>query len=762
MRRGRNITKVVLQERGFGMAADNNVKLTTCAHNCTARCLLHVHVKNGKVINISGDKSKEKAGYDQLRPCLRGFAHRERLYHPEHLNYPQKRIGARGEGKFERISWDEATDLIASELKRLTEQYGPQSRYVHYCSGINGVLAERNFFRRLLTVYGGGYLNYYNSYSTACTSTATPYTYGTDHTGSSRDNWQHSKLIILWGHNPAETSFGTNSAYYLKAAKQKGAKIIVVDPRYSDSAAALADQWIPLLPTTDNALMDAMIYVMITEKLYDKQFVEKYCLGFDESQMPEGFPAGHSLTSYILGKSDGIAKTPQWAEEITRVPAATIQALAREYATIKPAALIQGWGPQRHAYGEQPVRGATVLAAITGNVGILGGWASGSGHFTRMNLMAIPYENPVKAAIPVFTWAEAVERGTELTSADGLRNVERLDSGIKFLACLAGNALINQHSDINRTKAILQDEKKCEFILVADEFMTASAKFADVLLPSTNFLERVDLVAPEDHEYLIFQNQAVEPQHERRTGYDWMCDVAEKLSVKEEFTQHRSYEGWARHIVDKFRERDGDFPSYEDFSARGIYKQANDGTFVAFKEQVEDFANHPFPTPSGKIEIFSPRLFALNRPGEIPAIPKYIPCWEGPADPLTKKYPLQLIGWHSKRSVHSTMANSQLLADVVPHRLWMNSRDASARGVVDGERVRVFNGRGAVEIVVKVTSRIVPGVVAMPQGAWYTPRADGVDQGGCINTLTKYQPTPLAKGNPQHTNLVQVEKTGGR
>ncbi len=738
------------------MATEERVVFTSCAHNCGARCLLRVHVKNGSVTKISNDNAQE--GYDQHRGCQKGFAYRERLYHPDRLKYPLKRIGKRGEGSFARISWDEATDLIADELKRITEKYGPGSRYIHYGSGINGILAEREFFRRLLSIYGGGYLNFYNSYSNACTNIATPYTFGTEKTGSSRDNWQHSRLIILWGHNPAETSFGTNSAYYLKLAKQKGAKIIVVDPRYSDSAVALADEWIPLLPTTDNALMDAMAYVMLTEKLYDRPFVEKYCLGFDEKQMPQEIPAGHSLTSYILGQSDGMPKTPEWAERITRVPADTIRKLARDYATTKPAALLQGWGPQRHAYGEQPVRGATVLAAITGNVGIPGGWASGSGSFLRMKLAPVPYKNNVKASIPVFTFAQAIEHGREMTPADGLKNAERLDSDIKFLACLAGNALINQHSDINKTKAILKDKSKCEFILVADEFMTASAKFADVLLPSTNFLERVDIAAPWDRDHLIFQNKAVEAQFERRTGYDWMCDVAGKLGVGDEFSLGNSYEDWAHYIVDKSRELDAEFPTYEDFSRSGLYRKAEGASFVAFREQIVDLDTHPFPTPSGKIEIFSQRLFAMGNPTEIPAIPKYIPSWEGPSDPLKEKYPLQLIGWHSKRSVHSTMRNSQLLEKVAPHSLWINPQDAAARGLADGVRVRVFNGRGVLEIAAKVTSRIMPGVVAMPQGAWYNQDAGGVDQGGCINTLTKYHPTPLARGNPQHTNLVQIEK----
>jgi len=752
-----------MPQRGVTMAEKEKQILTSCTFNCGARCLLAVQVKNNRVTRISCGRRESPPGTQPFRDCPRVPALKERLEHPDRLKYPLKRAGRRGEGKFTRISWEEATSLIAAELQRITETHGPEARYVHYGSGINGILAEGEFFRRLLAS-SGGYLNYYGSYSTACTNIATPYTYGTNKTGSSRESWLHSRLILLWGHNPAETSFGSDTLAYLQRARQGGARIIVIDPRYSDSAARLADQWIPLLPTTDNALMDAMIYVLVKENLYDKDFVEKYCLGFAENQMPPGVPAGQSLTSYVLGEVDGIAKTPRWAEKITRVPAATIHQLAREYATRKPAALLQGWGPQRHACGEQAARGATVLAAITGNVGILGGWASGSGHYVAAQWPTLPYENPVQTAIPVFSWIQAVADGQEMTSADGIRHAGGLTSGIKFLACLAGNALINQHSEINRTKALLADENNCQFILVSDEFMTSSAIYADLLLPSTNFLERIDLVAPWDQEYLIFQNQAVEARYERRTGYDWIREVAEKLGVEEAFARGRSYEGWARYLVQRCREADPAFPAYEEFSRRGFYRKETHRPYVAFQEQIQDLDNHPFPTPSGRIEIFSPRLFALRKPREIPAIPRYIPCWEGPEDPLKERYPLQLIGWHSKRSVHSTLANSERLARAVPHALWIHPADAGPRGLADGDRVRVLNDRGTLEIQARVTTRIIPGVVAMPQGAWYQPDDKGVDRGGCINTLTKDHPTPLARGNPQHTNLVQVEKveSGGQ
>lgn len=737
--------------------SEEKTVLMTCGHNCGGRCVMQAHCKDGRLVKITPDAGA--AGRETLKGCLRGLTYLDRLYHPDRLKYPLKRCGPRGSGEFYEISWTQAIREIAGELRRITERYGAASRYIHYGTGIAGRLAEGEFFRRLLCSYGGGYLDYYNSYSTAGTMTATPYTYGTANSGSSRDNWLHSKLIILWGHNPLETVFGTNTFQYLKQAKERGARIIAVDPRRSDTAMALADEWIALRPTTDSAVMAAMMQVIVSEGLHDKSFIERYCLGFAAAQLPPDVSADESLEAYLSGAADGIVKTPEWAEAISGTPAETIRRLAREYATAKPAALLQGWGPQRHGNGEQAVRSATVLAALTGNVGILGGWASGYGGYSLLSLAKIPYENDVPAAIPVYTWPQAVEQGVNMTAADGVTGAERLSSGIKFMASLAGNCLINQHSDCTAAGRLLADETKCEFILVSDEFMTSTARFADIVLPSSNFLERIDLFQPWGYnEYAIFQNKVVEPEFERRTGYEWMLELANELGVGEEFSQGRSYEEWARFLVDETRRSEPDFPSYEEFAQSGLYCKPRQEPYIAFQKQIEQPERYPFPTPSGKIEIFSPRLFALNRPDEIPAVPKYVASWEGPADELRRDYPLQLIAWHAKGRTHSIFGNSPRMDKLQPHCLWMHPQDAAVRGITNGERVQVFNLRGRLEITAKVTERIMVGVVAMPQGAWRKVDEQGVDQGGCINTLTKYQPTPLAKGNPQHTNLVQVEK----
>lgn len=741
-------------------AIDEDMVIPTCGtNNCGGRCLIKAHIKDGTLVRISTDDAEQdELMMPQFRACVRGRGYRKMLYHPDRLKYPMKRVGKRGEGKFERISWEEAVEIIASETKRITETYGPGSRYATYAWGTSAVFRPEDLATRLFDLTGG-HLGYYNDYSESCAMVATPYTYGTMYTGNSNDDWVNSKMIILWGYNPAEAIFGSATNFMLRKAKEAGAKIVVVDPRYSDTAIAFADEWIPILPDTDVAMMNAMMYVLITENLYDKAFVDRFCLGFDEEHMPEGVPAGESLKSYILGKQDGIPKTPEWAEKICKVPAHTIRRLAREYGTLKPAAFVQGYGPQRRANGEQEVRGGTILAAMTGNVGIHGGWASGSAFMARFDNAWMPMpENPIQVKIPTFLWTDAVIRGTEMGPEDGLIDGDRLPSNIKLIYNLAGNALLNQHANINRTIEILQDESKVEFIVCSDLFMTPSAKFADILLPGNSFFERYNLCTPWDQgSYVILSQKVVENLYEARNEYEWLAEVADKLGIGQEFTEGRTEKEWVEWAVEETRKINPGFPTFEELSQIGIYKFKFDEPYVAFKEQIEDPENNPFPTPSGKIEIFSKALYDMQNE-EIPAIPKYIPSWEGPEDPLTEQYPLQCMGWHIKRRCHSIHDNHPWMEEVDPQRMWMNPQDAAPRGIQDGDRVKVYNDRGTTFLPVRITSRIIPGLVAIPQGAWYTPNDKGEDERGSINVLTNHRPTPLAKANAQHTNLVEVEK----
>jgi anaerobic dimethyl sulfoxide reductase subunit A len=734
------------------------IKYLSGINNCGGRCIIKAHIEDGKVVKLSTDEGCGMEDSPLLNSCIRGKHYIETFLGDDRLKYPMKRVGKRGEGKFERISWDEAMDHITTEWIRIRDSYGPASRFLPYASGVNGVITGNDTARRLLSL-DGGFLDRYNSYSSACTDAATPYTYGTIFTGNSPEDWLNSKLIILLGHNPVETRFGT-TLWHLKKAKKAGVKIVVVDPRYSDTAKGLSDQWIGIRPGTDSALIDGMAFVIYTEGLYDKEFIDKFCLGFDKEHMPEGYREEETVFDYLEGVRDGIPKTPEWAESITGIDRKVITELAREYAMSKPSALIQGLGPQRHSNGEQSVRSATMLACLVGNVGISGGWASGDGMMERHALpKTLPYDNPFPGKIPAFMWTDAVLRGTELTPEEGLTGVERLDTNIKMIINLSGNCIVNQHSDINRSIRILEDEASCEFILCSDVFMTPSAKFADILLPCTSMFENENITLPWSYgDYLLFNQQAIEPLYESRFEFDWLNELADRLGLKEVFSEGKhSVSDWLRESYEDLRKLEPELPEFEIFSAAGGYKYKDNPLVVAFKDQVEDPENNPFPTPSGKIEIFSERLFKMGNPLEIPAIPKYVPGFEGIGDPLIDTYPFQLIGWHSKKRTHSIQDNTAGLEKIEKQTAWINPGDALGKRISDGDIIEIWNSRGRLRIPATVTERVIKGVVAVAQGAWYTPDAEGVDTRGSINVLSTSRPTPLAKGNPQHSNLVNIK-----
>lgn len=743
------------------------VRVGCPAHNCGGRCLLIAHVRDGRIVRLEADDRPDAVAAPQLRACPRGRAYLRRQYHPDRLLYPLRRVGSRGAGRFERISWDEALDIVAWEFGRVRETYGNGALFVPYGTGSYNQLNGSQTARRLMNLFGGC-LGFYNSYSWAAINAATPYVLGTLRSGNQRQDWLNARYILMWGWNPAEMRDGTNSDYFVKLARQNGARVVCIDPRYTPSAVALADEWVPIRPGTDVAMMSAMAYVMIREGLYDAAFVRTHCLGFDAGQMPPGYERAESYADYILGTRDGVPKTPEWAETITAVPRETIARIAREYATIRPGVLYQGYGMQRRAYGEQVVRAGCVLAAITGNVGIPGGWASG---------LALPPDggpleeqvfpvgrNPVPARIPVFLWTEAVLRGREMTAADGVIGADHLDSDIKLIYAVASNALINQHANINRTAAILRDESKVEFLVVQDNFLTPTARFADLVLPACTQFETWGVEDGWKYgDEVLLMPQLVEPPGECRSDYRICAQIAERLGLGEAYTEGRDERGWVEWCLDRYREaRFPELPTLEEFvrSNIGVYAHPVTRPAIAFADFRADPEGHPLDTPSGRIEIFSPRLHRMGRPDEIPAVPKYIPEWESPFGPEAARYPLQAIGHHSLRRVHSTHENVDWLEEAFPQRLFLNPLDAAPRGIRDGDWVRVYNDRGSIVLPCRLTERILPGVVDIPQGAWWTPDEQGVDRRGSVNVLTSERWTPLAFGTAQHTVMVQVERAG--
>ena len=754
---------------------------SACIVNCGSRCPLRLQVKDGRIVRVLPDSTGgDELGSQRIRACVRGRSMRQRIYNPDRLKAPLKRVGKRGSGEFEEISWDEAFTLFADKLTHTIKTYGNEAVYKQYGSGTwNGLLSTSGGWKRLLNLMGG-FLGYYGNYSYAQIGTCTRFHYGNpdEQMGNSfEDSAENSRLIVLWGNNPQETRMSGGGVLFTSmwAKKQAGVKIVVIDPRQSDSVVTLADEWLAPRPGTDAALVAGMAHTMVTENLHDQAFLDTHCQGFDEAHMPAGVPAGNSYRSYLMGEgADGVEKTAQWAAAITGVPAARIVQVAREIATAGPVNITQGWGPQRHANGENQARAIYTLAAVTGNVGIPGGGTGGrEGYYWPVSEWFPDGKNPIKTQISVFGWTDAIARGPELTKLrDGVRGKDKLDVGIKFMLAYAGNMLSSQHADINRTREILSDESLCEFIVVVDNQMTASAKMADLILPDTTTAERWDMAPSEytgDTAYVIMCEKAIEPLFNSMPSYDICTGIAKKLGIEQEFTEGRSEEDWVRWLHDQTRAAHPDFPEFEELRTQGVYRYHDpQGHAVPLKAFRDDPVANPLETPSGKVEIFSSELWEMSQtwqfddagPGDkITALPEHVDTWEGALEARTnKKYPLQVIGHHFKGRTHSTYGNLAWTKEAHPQKVWINTLDAAARGIANDDLVEVFNDRGRIRIPAKVTARILPGVMSVPQGAWFSPDKDGVDVGGAVNTLTNIHPTPISKGNGQHTTLAQVEK----
>jgi len=722
-----------------------------CSQDCGGQCPLTYHVRDDRVVKIE----PHDVGLPEYRVCVRGLLAHYRVYAADRLKFPLKRVGQRGEGKFIRVSWDEALNEVAEQITRIKDTYGPAAVMNLSWSGSTGRLHHATLSKRFLNMAGGqtkcwGGCSYQGAFFSNLA------TYGTLYSGHYRKDLLNSMMIILWGCDPARTIFGTETRYFLGQAKQKGTRIVCIDPRYTDSAAALASKWIPIRPGTDAAMLVAMAYVILQKGLQDQHFLDTYTTGFEK------------FRDYVLGDEDGIAKTPEWAAKITGVPADTISELALEYATRKPAALLAGFAPGRSAAGEQYHRVACTLSAMTGSIGVSGGSTAGLDLGHRPAAEVSVADDYLKIYADVDETPNAVEKGAPLHeynvsgirkhTADKVHPSRAWDSilrgraggyysDIKMLYVTNGNCL-NQYPDVNRGVEAL---KKLEFVVVHDQFMTPTAKHADIVLPVCTWFERNDMKVPwQFGHYFVYTNKAIEPMYDTKTDLQIFTELAQRMGIAD-FAE-KTEDDWLRALaVSK------GIVDYDAFKTSGFYQPPQPDDYVAFAPQIKDPEHNPFPTPSGRIEIFSQRIADFNRPDVLPSIPKYVETWEGLADPKRALYPLQLMTIHPGNRVHSQLYNIRWLQEIEPHTVWLNPADARSRNIRDKELVKVFNDRGAVVIRVMVTARIMEGVVGICEGAWYNPDASGVDRGGCANVLTRGEHSP-GGAYCSNTALVQIEK----
>lgn len=776
-------------------SSNEQINWSACLCNCGSNCPLKVITVNGKIVRIEGDDTGDDSfGNHQIRACARGRSNRKRVYNADRLLYPMKRIGKRGEGKFVRISWEQATSEIGAKLKNIYDTYGARSVYSQYASGAYYDLNGSNAWKRLLNI-NGGYLGYYGSYSSAQVGRMIPLIYGSA-ARSTMSEMQHSDLCFFIGYNPLEIrQSGSGEGYEFNYFREKNnIKTIIIDCRYSDSLAGKTNmEYHACRPGTDAALISGMAYHLITNKLIDEHFLTTKCYGFrDEPALVDkdlgALPYERSYEAYILGvgELDSTPKTPEWAAKICGVPANEIRQLAEQLAAAKAPYIALGYGVQRQANGEHNVWAASALAMLVGAIGKrgtnTGGYMPNSKYaMTTSGLSA--GSNPVKAQISVFTWPDAILDGENMTILkDGVMGLssDEIDSNgdgklgvnIKAILNFAGNTLINQHSDCFGTAEILAREDLCELIVVSENHMTPSAKFADYLLPDSSWLESNDIAnqsySAGNMAVITPMTTAIKPLGECRKSWEVCADIAAAMGVGSLYTEGRTYEETLNYYYEnKVATLDPSLPAtLTEFQKQGIFKKyrENDEAECGLYDYVQN--GGVLKTASGRIELFSHAVDYMNKNWvkpdfvvglHIPPIPAYIVTWEGYEDtsPEISDMPIQLIGHHTKGRTHSSFHSVEWLREAVHDAVWVNPNDVT--DFADGDEVIVESLRGKVKVKARITNRIMPGVASIAQGAWFKP-VNGIDEGGCVNSLTAYRPSPIAKANPQHTNRVKIYK----
>lgn len=693
----------------------------------------------------------------------------------------------RGKEEFVEISWEKAYELVANELKRVYKEYGSNGVFggSHGWHCVGNINNPPSLLWRMLSITGG-YTTSTLTYSTHCIDVITPYISGVDESYAKQTSWdnvlEHSKVIVMWSVDIANSNqiawyVPLHESYeYLEKlqalVKANKIKVINIDPVYNDTARYLGAEQVFINPTTDVAMVEAMCYHLIKNNLHDEKFLKKYTVGFAK------------LKERLFDEKN--PKTPEWAEKITGVSAAKIKELAELMAKNRTM-IMAGWGFQRAHHGEQTHWAMITLASVLGQIGLDGGGYGFNYHFSdggvatpgavtgKANnfsgfpgLAGISTKTSVKGewsdreneVIPASRIVDMLENPGKEYDFNGKKKVF---PNIKCIYWAGGNPM-HHHQDRNRQ---LKAFAKVDSFIVQDCFWTASARHADLVLPATTEIERNDITKAHINKYIFAIKKAIEPLYNSKNDYDIFCGIIKHFGEEkyQAFTEGKTADEWIKYFYNEAREKAAatglKMPSFEDFWAKGYveFKAPEEAkNFVKMKDFRDDPITNRLGTPSGKIEIFSKKIEKFG----------YDDC-EGlvqfyePAEYLgnAKKYKLNMVTPHPKYRLHSQLNNTYLrdFEEVDgKEALWMNPVDAKARGIKNGDIVRIYNDRGEILGGVLVTEYVKPGVIKMCQGSWYNPDKKGLCLHGDVNVLIADIPSSkLACGN-QATALVEVEK----
>lgn len=662
----------------------------------------------------------------------------------------------RGDDEFVKVTWDEALDLVASELGRVKETHGNTAIY----AGSYGWASAGRFHHALSQLHRflsciGGYTESVNAYSFAAAEVILPHVIGRyDGLLKAPTSWpeiiDHCELMVCFGGMPLRNSQITNGGMgkhvqrdYMHRAKNAGVNFVNIGPMRSDNTVGLASDWIPTRPGTDVALMLGLAYELYTNNLHDAGFLEHYCSGFDK------------FKPYLMGDSDNQPKTPDWASTITGIPSHRIKALARQMAKSKTMISL-AWSLSRHQHGEQPYWMGITLAAMLGQMGLPGtgiGLGYGVenkvgkniagkylGHFPRP-------PNPVNSRIPVARITDMLERPGQPYQYN---NAEHRYPDIRLIYWAGGNPF-HHHQDLNRLKAAWQ---RPETVICHELVWNSTALHSDIVLPAASFLERNDIGGAPNEDLLVAMKQALPSLANSRTDYEIFSRIAERLDVANVFTEGKSEEDWIRSMYEATAAANPDMPDFDTFWSNGIHEFQAPTPHNLFSGFRNDPDKQKLATTDGRIMISLESMGhpAWHEPGE----------WSG----NNGGHPFHLISHQPESRLHSQLylgETSQLekISGLAP--LGINPIDATAAGFTAGEKIRVFNERGAFYAGINIDENLMQGILSIATGAWWDPDEDGVCRNGNPNAVTQDIGTSeIAQGPSALTCMVSIEKAAGR